>query len=257
MSRETREPDPGNAGVGSSLRRATGATFLQKHFPESAESLSQLKTINSFMIATKESFEPHSSEQLPNSKRVYLPGQIHADVRVPVREIELSPTKSYTGAVEANEPVRVYDCSGPWGDPEFTGSSEEGLPALRDKWIRTRGDVEEHEGREVKPMDNGYLSGKHAEFASKAEKNRLVEFPGLLGQRRRPLRASKGHPVTQLWYAKQGIITPEMEFIAIRENMGRQQMADGRPKAGDLSRDNVRNDLEKQHIGSAQLPSSN
>ena len=198
------------------------------------------------MIATKESFEPHSSEQLPNSKRVYLPGQIHADVQVPVREIELSPTKSYTGAVSANDPVRVYDCSGPWGDPTFAGKSDEGLPALRAKWIQARGDVAEYDGREVKPMDNGYLSGKHAEFASKAEKNRLVEFPGLLGHRRRPLRASKGHPVTQLWYAKQGIITPEMEFIAIRENMGRTKIAN-------MAKDNVRDDLHKQHAGSAQL----
>ena len=184
------------------------------------------------MIATKESFEPstlrsgsatedgHSSEQLPNSRKVFMPGKIHADVRVPMREIELTPTKSYTGAIEQNEPVRVYDCSGPWGDPNFNGKSDEGLPALRRDWILKRGDVEEHAGREVKPMDNGYLSGKHAEFASNAEKNRLVEFPGLLGQRRKPLRASKDHPVTQLWYAKQGIITPEMEFIAIRENLG-------------------------------------
>src|SRR5687767_9583185 len=103
------------------------------------------------MIATKESFEPHSSEQLPNSKRVYVLGEIHPEVRVPVREIEVSPTKSYTGAVEANEPVRVYDCSGPWGDPAFTGKSDEGLPALRRDWILKRGDVEEHDGREVKP----------------------------------------------------------------------------------------------------------
>ncbi|MBI5772256.1 MAG: phosphomethylpyrimidine synthase ThiC [Verrucomicrobia bacterium] len=191
------------------------------------------------------SFEPHSSEQLPASKKTYVQGTLHKDVRVPMREIEVSPTKSYTGAVEVNEPVRVYDCSGPWGDPAFTGTSEQGLPALRAKWIQARGDVAEYEGREVKPMDNGYLSGKHAEFASKAEKNRLVEFPGLLGQRRRPLRASKGHPVTQLWYAKQGIITPEMEFIAIRENMGRARIAD-------LAKDNVRNQLDKQHAGSAQ-----
>ena len=95
-------------------------------------------------------------------------------------------------------------------------------------------------------MDNGYLSGKHAEFASKAEKNRLVEFPGLLSQRRKPLRASKGHPVTQLWYAKQGIITPEMEFIAIRENMKVAQassLSGDSSRIADLSRDNVRNDL--------------
>ena len=83
------------------------------------------------MIATKDSFEPHSSEQLPKSKRVYVAGKLHPDVRVPMREIELTPTKSYTGAIEQNEPVRVYDCSGPWGDPKFKGNVEEGLPALR------------------------------------------------------------------------------------------------------------------------------
>src|SRR3954466_2819889 len=212
------------------------------------------------MIATKDSFEPHSSEQLPASKKTYVAGTLHQDIRVPLREIEVTPTKSYTGAVTPNAPVRVYDCSGPWGDESFTGKSEEGLPALRRDWILKRGDVEEHDGREVKPMDNGYLSGKHAEFASKAEKNRLVEFPGLTSQRRRPLRAKAGKVVTQLAYARAGIITPEMEFIAIRENMrvARELEAGGsrasRPpgdasRIADLSRDNVRNDLDKQHAG--------
>ena len=196
------------------------------------------------MIATKDSIEPHSSEQLPNSTRVYLQGRIHPDVRVPVREIALSPTKSFSGELEANVPVRVYDCSGPWGDPAFTGTSDEGLPTPRAKWVADRKDVEAYDGREVLPQDNGYLSGKHAEYASKAEKNRLVEFPGLRGQRRRPLRASAGHPVTQLWYARQGIITPEMEFIAIRENLGRAEIAD-------MKDDIVRNDLHKQHAGSS------
>ncbi len=200
------------------------------------------------MIATKDSIQPHSSTQLPASTRVYLEGRIHPDVRVPVREIELSPTKTFSGELEANEPVRVYDCSGPWGDPSFTGKSDEGLPALRAKWIAARADVAEYDGREVKPQDNGYLSGKHAEYASKAEKNRLVEFPGLKGQRRRPLKASAGHPVTQLWYARQGIVTPEMEFIAIRENMGRAKLAE-------MSQDIVRDDLDKQHAGSAQVQS--
>ena len=204
------------------------------------------------MIATKDSFEPHSSEQLPASKRIYVEGTLHKDVRVPMREIEVTPTKSYTGAVTPNDPVRVYDCSGPWGDPAFTGTSEQGLPALRAKWIRERGDVEEIDGREVKPQDNGYLSGKHAEYASKAEKNRLVEFPGLTSQRRRPLRAKVGKVVTQLAYARAGIITPEMEFIAIRENLGRAKMENGGSKIADLSCDNVRNDLNKQHAGSAQ-----
>ena len=202
------------------------------------------------MIAKPEFIEPHSREQLPASQKVYVAGTLHPDVRVPMREITVTPTKSYTGAVTANAPVRVYDCSGPWGDPAFTGTSSEGLPALRAKWIRDRGDVEEIDGRELKPQDNGYLTGKHAEYASKAEKNRLIEFPGLTGRRRRPLRAKAGQVVTQLAYARAGIITPEMEFIAIRENMGRAKIAE-------LSQDIRRNDLDKQHIGSAQLPTSN
>ncbi len=200
------------------------------------------------MIATKDSIEPHSSDQLPASTRVYLEGRIHPQIRVPFREIALSPTKTFSGELEANEPVRVYDCSGPWGDPEFTGTSEEGLPTPRAEWIAARADVEAYDGREVLPQDNGYLSGKHAEYASKAERNRLVEFPGLSGQRRRPLRAGAGHPVTQLWYARQGIITPEMEYIAIRENLGRAKVAE-------LSQDIHRTDLDKQHAGSAQVQS--
>jgi phosphomethylpyrimidine synthase len=202
------------------------------------------------MIATKESFEPHSSEALPNSTKVFVPGEIHPDIRVPMRQIEVTPTRTYSGAVEPNAPVRVYDCSGPWGDPNFAGTVEEGLPALREKWIRARGDVEEYQGREVKPQDNGYLSGKHAEFASQAEKNRLVEFPGLKSQRRRTLRAKSGQVVTQLAYARAGIITPEMEFIAIRENMGRAKIAD-------LASDISRNDLAKQHAGSHQHATQN
>jgi phosphomethylpyrimidine synthase len=201
------------------------------------------------MIATKDSIEPHSTDQLPASTRVYVQGELFPEVQVPFREIALSPTKTFSGELEANEPVRVYDCSGPWGDPDFTGTSEEGLPALRAKWIADRQDVAEYDGRAVKPQDNGYLSGKHAEYASKAERNRLVEFPGLRGQRRRPLRASAGHPVTQLWYARQGIITPEMEFIAIRENM---RNAERGMRIAELSEDILRNDLHKQHAGSAQ-----
>jgi phosphomethylpyrimidine synthase len=198
------------------------------------------------MIATKDSIEPHSSDQLPASTRVYEQGELFPEIRVPFREIALSPTKRIDGTLETNEPVRVYDCSGSWGDPSFTGTSDEGLPTPRAAWVAARADVEAYDGREVLPQDNGYLSGKHAEYASKAERNRLVEFPGLKGQRRRPLRASAGHPVTQLWYARQGIITPEMEYIAIRENLGRARIAE-------LSQDIRRDDLDKQHAGSAQL----
>jgi phosphomethylpyrimidine synthase len=170
------------------------------------------------MIASTDSFEPSSQDQLPNSKRVYVNGTIHPNIRVAFREISQSPTKSLSGDVEDNAPVRVYDTSGPWGDPDFDGDVAKGLPALRDKWIRDRADVEEYDGRTIKPLDNGYISSVHADHATQRDKaNRLTEFPGL---KRKSLRASAGHPVTQFWYAKQGIITPEMEYIAIRENMG-------------------------------------
>jgi len=191
------------------------------------------------MIATKESFEPHSSGQLPKSKKIFVAGQLHPDVRVPMREIELAPTKSYTGAIEQNDPVRVYDCSGPWGDPQFKGTVEGGLPALRRDWILKRNDVEEAgPGREA--------SG----FGKTPRATSLV--PQALF--RKPLRAKAGKVVTQLAYARRGIITPEMEFIAIRENM---RIANCELRIANLAKDNVRNDLHKQHSGSAQSAVSN
>jgi phosphomethylpyrimidine synthase len=202
------------------------------------------------MIATKESFEPHSSEQLPASKRIYVPGRIHADVRVPMREIEVSPTKSYTGAVTPNDPVKVYDCSGPWGDPRFDGTVEHGLPALRANWIRARGDVEEYDGRPVQPIDDGYLSENHRGLArAKRQDETSFRLEGLTAPRRKALRAKPGKVVTQMAYARAGIITPEMEFIAIRENL---RSAECGIRISELSSDNVRNDLNKQHAGSAQ-----
>jgi phosphomethylpyrimidine synthase len=198
------------------------------------------------MIATKDSFEPHSSEQLPKSRRVYVAGQLHADVRVPLREIELAPTKTFNGRIELNDPVCVYDCSGPWGDPQFTGSVEAGLPALRRHWILQRNDVDEYPGRPVMPIDDGYLSEQHRGLdRAKRQDETSLRLEGLTAPRRKALRARPGQVVTQLAYARAGVITPEMEFIAIRENLGRAKMAE-------LSHDIVRNDLDKQHAGSAQ-----
>ena len=198
------------------------------------------------MIADpKTSFEPHSSEQLPASTRVYVEGQIHQDVRVPMREIALSPTKSFNGRIEANEPVRVYDTSGPWGDPSYQGTVEEGLPALRKNWIVSRNDVEEYTGRAIEPRDNGYLTANHAEYAAAKREGLLSPLKAPINAQRNPLKAKPGKVVTQLAYARAGIITPEMEFIAIRENMRRAQIAD-------FKNDIVRNDLDKQHVGSAQ-----
>ncbi|HEY5767875.1 MAG TPA: hypothetical protein VIS53_08570, partial [Candidatus Udaeobacter sp.] len=174
-----------------------------------------------------------TSAPLPNSKKVYVSGKLHPEIRVPFREISLAPTKTMSGEVEANEPVRVYDTSGPWADPDFHGDVTQGLPPLRAKWIRERGDVETIAGRAVTLLDDGYLSQMHAEHAqrrngsSKSQDPSSSQTSNLKPQTskfapHRPLRAKSGKVVTQLAYARQGIITPEMEFIAIRENLGRE-----------------------------------
>ncbi len=154
---------------------------------------------------------------LPNSRRIYIDGQ-HPGVRVPFREIDQNPTRNFDNTLEENPPVRVYDTSGPYGDPSIHCDVREGLGALRREWIVGRGDVEEYEGRDLQPIDDGYLTFDAANQARTKEKGRLEDFPAL---RRTPLRAKKGSCVTQMHYAKQGIITPEMEYIAIRENLGR------------------------------------
>jgi phosphomethylpyrimidine synthase len=159
-----------------------------------------------------------TNSPFPKSRRVYVSGRLHPEIQIPLREISLSPTRSFTGEIKENEPVRVYDTSGPWGDPEFSGDVALGLPGLRRDWILTRGDVEEYSGRITRPEDDGYLSPAHAQRAAQGSRG-LRLFPGL---KRKPVRASGGHPVTQLWYARQGIITPEMEYIAVRENLGRE-----------------------------------
>ncbi len=154
---------------------------------------------------------------LPNSKRIYVHGT-QPGVRVPFREISQTPSRTLDGGLETNPAVLVYDTSGPWGDPSINCDVTEGLPALRSDWIRSRGDVEEYEGREIKPIDDGYLTFEAANRARVRDTGRLEDFPTLS---RKPLRAKAGTCVTQLYYARRGIITPEMEFIAIRENLGR------------------------------------
>jgi phosphomethylpyrimidine synthase len=155
--------------------------------------------------------------QLPNSRRIYISGQ-QSGVRVPFREIDQNPTRNFKNELEENPPVRVYDTSGPYGDPSQSTDVREGLPQLRREWIIGRGDVEEYEGRDIQPIDDGYLTFDAAQNARQKEKGRLEDFPAL---RRTPLRARRGSCVTQMHYARRGIITPEMEFIAIRENLGR------------------------------------
>ncbi|HSB28641.1 MAG TPA: phosphomethylpyrimidine synthase ThiC [Pyrinomonadaceae bacterium] len=169
------------------------------------------------MSSAVQSKPSNPNEQLPNSRRVYVEGN-QADVRVPFREIAQTPTRNFDGTLIENPPVRVYDTSGPWGDPSVVCDVSEGLPAVRRDWIIKRGDVEEYQGRELKPIDDGYLTFDAANRARIKDVGRLEDFPAL---KRSPLRAKSGACVTQLHYARRGIITPEMEFIAIRENLGR------------------------------------
>lgn len=155
----------------------------------------------------------------PASKKVYVRGS-RSDIQVPMREITLTPTQTDAGE-EINPPVRVYDTSGPYTDPAQKIDIREGLEPLRMKWILEREDVEVYEGREVRPEDDGFKEGD-------PRANRDV-FHGL---KLKPLRAKPGKNVTQMHYAKKGIITPEMEFIAIRENVSpefvRDEVARGR-----------------------------
>ncbi|WP_240371949.1 phosphomethylpyrimidine synthase ThiC [Anoxybacteroides rupiense] len=157
-----------------------------------------------------------SSMPFPASKKVYVEGS-RPDIRIPMREITLSPTKTEAGESK-NDPICVYDTSGPYTDTEFQADIYRGLPELRKRWILERDDVEEYEGRPVRPEDNGLSKGK--------ESNVYLPF------KRTPLRAKNGKAVTQMHYAKRGIITPEMEFVAIREQMDpelvRQEIAAGR-----------------------------
>ena len=197
--------------------------------------------------------------QLPNSKKIYLSGKLHPGVRVPFREIRLASTKSIDGDIELNEPVRVYDTSGPWGDPDFHGDVTQGLPPFRSNWIRDRGDVEEISGRAASPRDDGYLSEVHRASANGHDGNSRFEIRDSKFAARKPLRGRAGSAVTQLAYARRGIITPEMEFIAIRENHGLQrQKAEGKRRKGKSSdilnssfllHTSARNDLRFAHNG--------
>ncbi len=148
-----------------------------------------------------------STGPLPASRKIHVQGTLHQDVKVAMREIDLE-------ASAKEPPVRVYDPSGPYTDPACRIDIREGLGRLRESWIVARGDVESYPGRVIRPEDNGL---KHGEQAN------LDAFPNTP---RRPLRAKPGKVVTQLHYARKGIITPEMEYIAIRENLGRQKALD-------------------------------
>lgn len=157
--------------------------------------------MSTFKNAMPASNDILTREPFPASQKIYEPGKIHPDIQVPMRAIALTN----------GETITVYDTSGPYTDPKIDIDVANGIPALRNDWILKRGDVEPYTGRSIDPQDNGYHSRTQMETA----------IAGASSLMRQPLRAKAGQNVTQLHYARQGIITPEMEFIAIRENQRR------------------------------------
>ena len=141
----------------------------------------------------------------PASRKIHVPGRRYPEIAVAMREINLEPASG-------EPPVRAYDTSGRYSDPEAVTDIARGLPELRKPWILARGDVELYDGREVRPEDNGLRHG---------EESRVPRFDR---GGRQVLRAKPGAAVTQIAYARRGIVTPEMEYVAIRENLGRERL---------------------------------
>ncbi|MBC8642061.1 phosphomethylpyrimidine synthase ThiC [Caballeronia sp. EK] len=154
---------------------------------------------------------------LPNSRKVYVTGST-PDIRVPMREITQSDTPDGFGA-EKNPPVYVYDTSGPYTDPDANIDIRAGLPAVRAQWIEARGDTEQLDG----------LSSEFGRERAADPKTAELRFPDL---HRHPRRALAGKNVSQMHYARQGIITPEMEYIAIRENQRRAEYLESLKHSG-------------------------
>jgi phosphomethylpyrimidine synthase len=169
------------------------------------------------MASTTELIRGGSAQAFPGSRKIYVPGS-RPDLRVPMREIALAPTPTRGGEVP-NAPLRVYDTSGPYTDAGV--DIREGLPAIRRAWVLERGDVEAYEGRRVEPRDNGLKPDD--------PRANLEVFPAI---RRAPLRGKPGQTVTQMHYARAGVVTPEMEFVALREGLEpefvRSEVARGR-----------------------------
>ena len=143
-------------------------------------------------------------ESFPNSKKIYIKGS-RSDINVPMREITLSDTHTSTG-IEKNAPLTVYDTSGPYTDPAVTIDIRKGLADIRSSWIEERGDTE-------------FLTSQTSEYGQLRASDAELDHLRFEGHQRKPRRAKAGCNVSQMHYARKGIITPEMEFVAIRENM--------------------------------------
>ena len=149
----------------------------------------------------------------PSSEKVYIPGNIHKNIKVAMRRVKLTPTVSIVNGekkIKENSPVYVYDTSGPFSDPNAEIDLKKGLPRLREEWISRRNDTEQ-------------LPGLTSEYGRERLADKSLDslrFEHI----RMPLRAKEGHQVSQMYYAKKGIITAEMEYVAIRENMNCKEL---------------------------------
>ncbi len=184
-------------------------------------------------VAARAHVDAAAIQPLPNSRKVYVEGS-RPDIRVPMREIAQADTPTAFGG-EKNPPIFVYDCSGPYSDPVARIDIRSGLPALRATWIAERGDTED-------------LPGLTSEFGRQRAADKALDelrFPGL---HRKPLRARAGRNVTQMHYARQGIITPEMEFVAIRENNNRRAYLENLKRSGPQG-EKLAKLLGRQHPG--------
>ncbi|AWG36537.1 MULTISPECIES: phosphomethylpyrimidine synthase ThiC [Alcaligenes] len=192
--------------------------------------------------ATAASVDPAAIQPLPNSRKTYQTGS-RPDLRVPFREISLADTPSHFGA-EPNPPLSVYDTSGPYTDPSVQIDIRKGLPALRQAWISERNDTELMAG-----LNSQYGQARQADPELDTLRFEL---------KRQPRRSTSGANVTQMHYARRGIITPEMEFVAIRENLRREQYIESLRASGPQGEEMARR-LTKVHPGQgfgASLPTT-
>jgi phosphomethylpyrimidine synthase len=200
---------------------------------------------NEKFIAASATVDSAAVQPLPNSRKIYVEGS-RKDIQVPMREVTQSDTPTDFGG-EKNPPIYVYDCSGIYTDPNAKIDIRTGLPAIRQAWIEERGDTE-------------VLADLSSEFGrARADDKNLDElrFPGL---HRQPRRAKPGMNVSQMHYAKKGIITPEMEYVAIRENLNRkaylESLKNSSPK-GAAQSEKLAAMMARQHPGQnfgANLP---
>ena len=199
---------------------------------------------NEKFIAATAHVDEAAIAPLPNSRKIHVEGS-RPDIRVPMREISQADTPASFGA-EKNPPIFVYDCSGPYSDPAAKIDIRSGLPALRQQWIEERADTE-------------LLPDLSSEFGRQRAADKSLDelrFPGL---HRKPRRAKAGANVSQMHYARRGIITPEMEFVAIRENLNREQYIASLRANGGLKGQKMADMMLRQHPGQnfgASLPAT-